>query len=139
MSIERSDSVYLPIDEPRCVPQGICLQASTCARRVAAVVPGSTMTGAGMPALPIGVRALPQSNDVHVVQLDQPGSHLRGIGMPQVNEQKKPAVYGLDYWADWLRIQASQGRRVGLDFVRISVSEAETIARCIEQAAKDKQ
>jgi len=59
--------------------------------------------------------------------------------MSQVNEQKKPAVYGLDYWADWLRIQASQGRRVGLDFVRISVSEAETIARCIEQAAKDKQ
>lgn len=44
--------------------------------------------------------------------------------------------YGIDYWADWLRMQASHGRRAGLDFVRISVQEADAIAASIEDSRR---
>lgn len=46
----RTDRVWIPDHEARCVPENECLQRETCARWLASLPPsGATMQGAGLP------------------------------------------------------------------------------------------
>jgi hypothetical protein len=56
--------------------------------------------------------------------------------MPEVKESKTAREPGALYWADWLRIASRDVRRAGLAYIRLSVEEAERIAKAIEQDRK---